>query len=151
MCDRDESAGSALTTPGNDIPAPVLQPTTAWASIGRGLRGRCPRCGQTKLFARFLKPAACKNCLADWTGAQADDFPAYISILVSGHVLAPIVIALGSDGRLSIALMIAIIVPVAALLTIGLLQPAKGAVIALQWWSDMSGITRQRPDDPNTY
>lgn len=150
MCDRAESARPPLTKPGDEIPVPVSQPTTVWASIGRGLRGRCPRCGQAKLFARFLKPAACKNCLADWTGTQADDFPAYISILVSGHLLAPIVIALGSDGRLSSTMMIAIILPLAALLTISLLQPAKGTVIALQWWFDLSDVTRCRPEDSST-
>lgn len=148
MCDGAENGRSNLTRLDDDMPAIVVEPATAWTSIGRGLRGRCPRCGQAKLFSRFLNPAACKHCLADWTMARADDFPAYISILVSGHVLAPVMIALGSDGRLSIALMIAIILPLTALLGIGLLQPAKGAVIALQWSLDLSGVTRQRPEYP---
>lgn len=140
MCDRAEIARSTLSKSDESLSALFTAPATVWAAIGRGIRGRCPRCGEAKLFRRFLKPTLCEHCLAEWTGAQADDFPAYISILVSGHILAPIIIALGSDPRLSTSQVIAIALPVAILLTVGLLQPAKGAVIALQWWFAMSSV-----------
>ena len=65
-------------------------PVSAWAALARGLRGRCPRCGEARLFRRWLKPlASCPACAVDWMPQQADDFPAYISILVTGHLLAP--------------------------------------------------------------
>jgi hypothetical protein len=31
---------------------------------------------------------------------------------------------------------------------IGLLQPAKGAIIAVQWWFGMHGFRKERPDMP---
>jgi uncharacterized protein (DUF983 family) len=31
---------------------------------------------------------------------------------------------------------------------LGLLQPAKGAVIAMQWWLGMHGFVRERRSDP---
>ncbi len=60
-------------------------PATAWVALLRGLRGQCPRCGKARLFARFLQPApVCLHCKQDWKHQQADDFPAYVSIFVTG-------------------------------------------------------------------
>src|SRR3546814_6592191 len=79
--------------------------------MARGARGRCPRCNDAKLFHRFLKPVAtCPRCRQDWTHQQADDFPAYVSILLNGHIMAPIIIALVQETALSLAALAAIIV-----------------------------------------
>lgn len=121
-------------------------PSTGWEAMLLGARGRCPRCGETKLFLRFLKPRAhCPHCRQDWTHQRADDFPAYVSILITGHLMAPLIIALVRDTALSVAALIAIILPLAMVLMIGLLQPAKGAIIALQWWFGMHGFQKERP------
>ena len=113
--------------------------------MARGARGRCPRCNDAPLFRKFLKPAAfCHACGQDWTPQQADDFPAYVSIIVTGHLLAPIIIALVQKTELSSMALIALIVPLTMMLMIGLLQPAKGAIIALQWWYGMHGFKPDR-------
>ncbi|MDE2620278.1 MAG: DUF983 domain-containing protein [Sphingomonadales bacterium] len=120
-------------------------PVSAWAALVRGLRGRCPRCGEARLFRRWLKPlACCPACAVDWTPQQADDFPAYISILVTGHLLAPLVIALVLDWDLGPGALAAILLPLTVALMLGLLQPAKGGVIALQWWHGLHGFVRER-------
>ncbi|AMU91533.1 hypothetical protein ATM17_21175 [Sphingopyxis macrogoltabida] len=117
----------------------------------RGARGRCPRCNEAKLFHRFLKPFPfCSACAQDWTHQQADDFPAYIAILLTGHIMAPIIIALVQDTKLSLIALAAIIVTAMLVLMIGFLQPAKGAIIALQWWFGMHGFTRERRAPENT-
>ena len=122
-------------------------PPTGWAALLRGLLGRCPRCGEARLFARFLKPVArCARCDQDWTHQQADDFPAYVSIFVTGHLMAPVIIGLTNVEGLSTLGLVSIIVPLTLILTVGLIQPAKGAIIALQWWFGMHGFTQERPD-----
>lgn len=109
------------------------------------MRGKCPRCGQGALFARWLKPHGhCPDCGQDWSHQRADDFPAYISILLTGHLLAPFIIALVADFALGPVALTAIIVPAALVLMLGLLQPAKGAVIAAQWWHGLHGFVRER-------
>lgn len=124
------------------IPATSL-PQTLWAAIGRGLRGKCPRCGGAYLFARFLKPVErCRACGQDWSLHQADDFPPYVSILLTGHIMAPIIIWLGLQTDLSAAAMMTIVAIIALTLLMGLLQPAKGGIIALQWWMGMHGFSR---------
>lgn len=126
-------------------PTGISLPASGPAAIWRGLRGNCPRCGQARLFGRFLKPVSrCAQCGQDMTHQQADDFPAYLSILISGHLLAPVIIALTRDTALSTAALMAIIVPLAIVMLIAMLQPAKGAVIAAQWWFGLHGFRIER-------
>ena len=129
----------------------VTLPASAWEAMFRGARGHCPRCDRAKLFRRFLKPVAhCPSCAQDWTHQQADDFPAYVSILLTGHIMAPVIIALIKDTQLSTAAAASIIFPMMIALMIGLIQPAKGAIIALQWWFGMHGFEKERPPaDPS--
>src|SRR5690606_24312864 len=112
----------------------------------------CPRCGGNPLFRRFLKPVpSCFNCDQDWSLQSADDFPAYLSILITGHLVVPLIIILTSEFALSVAMIAAIILPVTALMIVALLQPAKGAVIATQWWLGLHGFKAERAyiaDDP---
>jgi uncharacterized protein (DUF983 family) len=42
------------------------------SALRAGVLGRCPRCGEGKLFASYLKLApACASCRADFTMADA--------------------------------------------------------------------------------
>lgn len=123
------------------------EPTSAWQAIGRGMRGKCPRCESARLFGAFLKPIdRCPVCKQDWTLQRADDFPAYVAIFVTGHVMAPIIIALVQSGNLPFWALTAIVLMLATFLMIGTLQPAKGAIIAVQWWFRMHGFERNAPD-----
>lgn len=121
-----------------------VRPRTAWEAIRRGLANRCPRCGETKLMPRFLKPAShCHSCGLDLTPQRADDFPAYIAMIVTGHLMAPVVIWMAMAGW-GTTLMASTLVPGAMAMMLGLLQPSKGAVIAVQWWNGMHGFRQER-------
>lgn len=111
-----------------------------WEAVWRGIRNRCPNCGEARLFPRFLKPVeACPVCAKDWDRHRADDFPAYVSIFVTGHVMAPIMIALATADILPTwGLVLALVIPF-MLLSIGLIQPAKGAIMALLWRLGVNG------------
>lgn len=130
--------------PDSASPAPIAPQEGNQSAIQvalRGIRNHCPRCDHKPLFARYLKPVErCACCGQDWTLHQADDFPAYISIFVSGHLLAPVLIAVGSRELLPMGVLAIIAIVGALLLTIALLQPAKGAVIALQYHWGMHGF-----------
>ena len=120
---------------------PQTLPQTLRAALLRGIAGKCPRCGQAKLFAKFLKPVAeCPRCHQDWSLHRADDMPPYISILITGHVLVPLIIYFAAVADISMGQALAICLTLAAVLMISLLQPAKGGTIALQWWHGMHGF-----------
>lgn len=124
-------------------------PATFGQAVWRGIRSRCPRCEQGSLFARWLKPRErCPVCSLDLTPQRADDFPAYIAMIVTGHLMAPLIIALSLDFALGPVAMMAILVPLALVMMLGMLQPAKGGVIAVQWWNGMHGFVKERLPAP---
>lgn len=119
-------------------------PTSLKQAVWRGMRNRCPRCDRRKFFWSYLKPILiCMHCGQDWTAEQAHDFPAYLAILVTGHLMAPLMIAVIGGGQIPVVTSIVIIVTTACLLMLTLLQPAKGAVIAAQWWLGMHGFSKR--------
>lgn len=110
----------------------------------RGLAGRCPQCGEGKLFARYLKPAAaCGHCGMALDGHRADDFPAYIVILLLGHILVPTMIEVNAAFNIPLGWQAAIWPTLAFILALLMIQPAKGAVIALQWARHMHGFAEK--------
>lgn len=148
MADRIHSrrkSGAADAPP--PLTCKVRLPATGWQAVLRGIHGRCPRCGEAKLFPRFLKPVSrCARCDQDWSHQSADDFPAYVSLFLTGHLMAPFIIGLTRSAGFSLLGLGLIILPMTLVLSIGLLQPAKGAIIALQWWLGMHGFEQERPD-----
>jgi uncharacterized protein (DUF983 family) len=101
-------------------------------AIGRGLMGRCPACGKSHLFNGFLRVVAeCTNCGAPLGLVRADDVPPYITILITGHIIVPLLFIVDRMGEPPIWLMSAIFLPLTLILTIGLLQPIKGGVVGI--------------------
>ncbi len=106
-----------------------------------GLRGKCPACGEGRLFPRFLKPAdRCASCGEALNGHQADDFPAYIVILLLGHILVPTMIEINHFFDVPLLWQSMIWPALALILAMAMIQPVKGAVIALQWARRMHGF-----------
>ncbi len=57
-------------------------------SIGRGLAHRCPHCGKGALFRRYLKvDPRCQACGHELDLYPADDGPAYLTVLLMGHLI----------------------------------------------------------------
>jgi uncharacterized protein (DUF983 family) len=61
-------------------------------SVSRGVKHQCPACGKGKLFRRYLKVVErCESCDLDLARYPADDGPAYLTILLVGHlIVAPL-------------------------------------------------------------
>jgi uncharacterized protein (DUF983 family) len=118
-----------------------------WTAFKRGLRGRCPRCGQGKLFRAFLKvDDHCSVCGLDFTPHRADDLPAYLVIIIVGHIVVPIALMIETNYSPSVALQLAIYLPVTLLMSLLLLQPVKGAVVGVQWALRMHGFDENNPE-----
>jgi uncharacterized protein (DUF983 family) len=116
---------------------------TSMRAVARGLRGRCPNCGRGHMFARFLKVAdRCPVCSEELFHQRADDFPAYLVILLVGHTVVPLALLLETEFATALWLQVALWVPLTAFLSIALLSPIKGAIVAMQWFGGMHGFAR---------
>jgi len=103
---------------------------SVWTALKRGLRGRCPRCGEGKLFRAFLKvDDHCSVCAQDFTPHRADDLPAYLVIVIVGHLVVPTVLWIETDYSPPVWL-----------------QLVKGAVVGVQWALRMHGFDEQNPE-----
>jgi uncharacterized protein (DUF983 family) len=114
------------STKSNAWPMPSLG-----TAIGRGLFGRCPACGNGRIFNGFLKVVEeCSNCAAPLGLARADDAPPYFTILIVGHIVIPLLFIV--DKQLwPIWVMSAIFVPLTLALALGLIRPIKGGTVGL--------------------
>lgn len=126
-----------------------------WLAMKRGWCGRCPKCGEGKLFRAFLKTCdECSACKQDFTHHRADDLPAYLVIVIVGHILVPIFLWIETNYAPAVALQLAFYLPVTLLASLALLQPVKGAVVGLQWAYRMHGFgdeeTEPAPVDETT-
>jgi uncharacterized protein (DUF983 family) len=124
-------------TPRAPPPWPVPPLATA---LGRGLLGRCPACGKTHLFNGFLRVVReCAVCHAPLGRARADDAPPYFVILITAHIVVPLILIMQRWGNPSTLELTAIFVPLTLVLSLGLLRPVKGGVLAVMVTTDMLG------------
>lgn len=120
---------------------------SVWTAMKRGFRGRCPRCGEGKLFRAFLKvDNACSVCGLDFTPHRADDLPAYLVIVIVGHIVVPLALLIETNYSPPVALQLAVYLPLTLVASLVLLQPVKGAVVGMQWALRMHGFDEANPE-----
>jgi uncharacterized protein (DUF983 family) len=118
---------------------------TAAQAVVRGLSGKCPNCGRGHMFSRFLKVVdRCPTCGEELFHHRADDFPAYLVILLVGHIVVPSALLVEANYAPAMWLQFAVWMPLTIALALGLLQPVKGAIVAVQWFAGMHGFGEQR-------
>lgn len=120
----------------------MYQIERSWKSaMARGLFCRCPACGKGHLFRAFIKVAdTCDVCGEDLHHQRADDAPPYFTMMVVGHIVIPALVIVERVWHPEIWLQLAFWVPMTFALTLGLLQPIKGAIVGLQWALRMHGF-----------
>jgi uncharacterized protein (DUF983 family) len=99
-----------------------------------GLRGRCPRCGEGKLFQGFLglRPR-CDHCGLDYNFADAGDGPAVFVILIGGAIVVCAALITEVVYQPPYWLHAALWLPLVLIVTLAPLRLTKGLLIALQY------------------
>ena len=116
-------------------------------AVKRGFFGKCPACGNGKIFKSYLKVNdTCPNCGEELHHQRADDAPPYVTIFVVGHIVGALILAV-EERYTDFPLWIhATLWPTLALILCLTLLPAfKGALIALQWALRMHGFQTATP------
>jgi len=102
--------------------------------VRAALKGRCPRCGQGRLFDGFLKVRpACAVCGLDCSTIQTGDGPATSIMQIAGFVV--VFSALFVEIRFHPPMWLHLIVwlPMVAGLSLALMRPGRGLMIGLQY------------------
>jgi uncharacterized protein (DUF983 family) len=99
-----------------------------------GLKGCCPSCGKGPLFSGFLtlRPR-CENCGLDFKFADSGDGPAFFVMSIVGIVVVALALWVEFTYQPPIWLHMVLWSSLAILLSLLLVRPAKGLMVALQF------------------
>jgi uncharacterized protein (DUF983 family) len=112
----------------------VTTPPAAPSPTTAGLAGRCPRCGDGHLFAGFLtlRPR-CEVCGLDFAFADSGDGPAFFVMSIVGIVVVALALWVEFAYEPPIWLHLVLWSGLAIALSLALVRPAKGLMVALQY------------------
>lgn len=126
-----------------EVHSEIDTPRDTKLAIKRGLRLKCPRCGEGALFYRYLKvQPECPCCGLDLTPQRADDGPAYLVILVVCHLAGFMMAVLWETFRMEPIVMASVMSVFVTIAALALLPSAKGFFVAVQWANRMHGFGR---------
>ncbi len=120
-------------------------PRSRMTALARALRLNCPNCGKARLLRGYLKQVdACPSCGERFGHIRSDDAAPWLTILIVGHVLVPLMVAIESADIWPQAVSI-VFWPATGILMAGLVLPrAKALFISLIWFEKSPGSERDR-------
>jgi uncharacterized protein (DUF983 family) len=129
----------------DEFAMPVIASTasTMWTAIRRAVLGKCQKCGKDALYKAYLKQVDhCAVCGEPYRHIRADDAPLWLTILVVGHIIVPLIFVI--DGWVLWPVWVAMLVwPAAtAVLALAVLPRAKGVFLAIIWATRSPGSER---------
>ena len=112
----------------------VSEERELWPALRKGFRCKCPNCGSGPLLRSYLKVRdTCTVCREDLSQHRADDGPAYLTILIVGHIMAPALHIACVQFRPDSLVLFTIFAIGCVGLSLYRLPRRKGAVVAFQW------------------
>jgi uncharacterized protein (DUF983 family) len=133
-----------IWTPDRAVKLPSWPVPGFGTALLRGLRCRCPACGETNLFRGYLRVSDdCTACSAPLSRIRADDAPPYFTIFVVAHIVVPLMLLVDRAYGLPDMVQAAIWLPVTTALCLLLLRPIKGATVGLML---RLGLVRETSD-----
>jgi uncharacterized protein (DUF983 family) len=107
---------------------------TPVSPIKAGLGCKCPKCGKGKLYDGFLEFAKkCSVCGLDYSDFDSGDGPAVFIILILGFFTVGMALFVEVNFQPPLWLHAIIWAPIIIGGSIGMLRPAKGLIIAMQY------------------
>lgn len=117
-------------------------------AVWRGWRRRCPACGTGPMMKGYLKVRdTCTVCGEELHHHRADDGPAYLTILVVGHLMAPALGAAWIAFRPNPMVLSSVFAIGTVALSLWLLPRFKGLMVGFQWAKRMNGFAADGETD----
>ncbi|TDL79683.1 DUF983 domain-containing protein [Palleronia sediminis] len=136
MSDHSAPQTRSVAEPQDDTADRPLRP-----ALARGYRRQCPNCGAGPLLRGYLTlRRTCTVCGEDLSHARADDGPAYVTILIVGHLMAPFLHIVFVRFRPEPIVLATIFCIGCVGLSLYLLPRIKGMMVGFQWARRMHGF-----------
>lgn len=99
-----------------------------------GIFKKCPKCGNGKVFSGYLKIIKnCKNCNEDLSIYRTDDFGPWLSIILGGHIIVPLVLAVEQKFAPEMWIQTVVWIPLTLIIVLLLLPISKSICLAILW------------------
>ncbi len=116
-------------------------------SVWRGWRRRCPACGTGPMMKGYLSVRdTCTVCGEELHHQRADDGPAWLTIIVVGHLMAPLLGLAYMRFRPDPMVLSAVFAIGTVALSLWLLPRFKGLMVGFQWAKRMHGFATELPE-----
>jgi uncharacterized protein (DUF983 family) len=113
---------------------PMRQDVSLKIAARNALLGRCPCCGQGKLYRAYLKQVdACSACGERFGHIRADDAAPWLTLILVGHIFVPVMLVFVAMSTLSTWTLAVLWSAILAGLCLAILPRAKALFIALLW------------------
>lgn len=107
----------------------------------RGFMCKCPSCGKGNLFdGLVLVKQQCEVCDEDLSHEMADDFPAYLNVLIVGHIIVGLAMGMLKYELFDIWTITLLTILASIVVSLALMRPLKGLVVGSQWALGMHGF-----------
>ncbi len=128
---RDDIGSIDLTTHDRDLRGAML----------RGWARKCPKCGSGPMMDGYLTVRdSCAVCGQELHHHRADDGPAWATILIAGHIMAPLMLTVFEVWRPEGWVMAVGFSAVFTVMALYLLPRIKGLFVGFQWAKRMHGF-----------
>jgi uncharacterized protein (DUF983 family) len=88
-----------------------MRPITA--VLLSGLLKKCPQCGKGNLYSKYLKfYSHCSICGEEFHSYRTDDFGPWLSIIISGHIIVPLVLSMEQNFKIDLWIQALIWIPI---------------------------------------
>lgn len=111
-----------------------------WTALKRSLSGRCPHCGEGRLFASYLNQVEhCSVCEEPFGHIRSDDAAPWLTILIVGHIVVPLLLAVEREVQWPEWFSMTFWPAITLLLALLVLPRAKALFVAIIWATEASG------------
>jgi len=129
------------TQPAERGPSEPLEQRSKLQACTRGAMGKCPNCGEGRLFSGGTQIVdQCEICAEELYHHRADDLPAYLNIFVTGHIMVAAVMVIHQMRILDLWVLTGLSCLAVVIMSVLLLRPLKGIVVGAQWAMGLHGF-----------
>ena len=100
----------------------------------RSLLKKCPQCGKGKIFYSYLKQYDnCTHCSEEFSGFRTDDFGPWLTIILAGHIIVPLVLFVEQNYAPELWLQAMVWIPLTIITALFILPISKSICLAILW------------------